>query len=220
MELKNEFKDLVLQVEDKVKEFRHDIHRHPEPSMKEYRTTKKVTEYLDCLGVSYRQTGEIGVLAEIKGTKAESDKVVLIRADMDALELQELTDLPYKSEEDGLMHACGHDTHTSMLLGTIEVLNQLKDQFAGTIRFVFQPGEEVGKGALYMIEHGAADNVDMGMGLHVSFAPLGKLTMRDGDEMASCDQFTIHVHGKATHGAAPQNGRDATVAAASLVMNL
>ena len=219
--MNNEFKELVKKVNDKVVAFRHDLHMHPEPSMKEYRTSNKVATWLDELGVTYQRTGDTGVIAEIKGTKGNSQKTVLLRADMDALEVQEETDLPYASAVKGMMHGCGHDTHTAMLLGTVEVLNQLRDQFDGTVRFVFQPGEEVGKGALYMIEHGAAKNVDMGMALHIQgLAPTGQLSLRDGDELASCDQFIIHVHGKASHGAAPQNGRDATVAAAALTMNL
>lgn len=219
--MKNEFKELIEQVDNKVRAFRHDLHMHPEPSMKEFRTTDKVAEWLDTLGVSYRRTGKTGIIAEIHGTKGNSQKIVLLRADMDALEVQEETGLPYESQEKGMMHGCGHDTHTAMLLGAVEVLNALKDQFDGTVRFVFQPGEEIGAGAQYMIEHGAADHVDMGMALHISgLAPVGELLIRDGDELASCDQFTIHVHGKASHGAAPQDGKDATVAAAALVMNL
>ena len=217
----NTFAKEVEQVTDKVKAFRHDLHRHPEKSMQEYRTTEKVCAYLEDLGVSYRRTGDTGVIAEIHGTKGTSDKVVLLRADMDALEVQEDSGVPYSSEVKGMMHGCGHDTHTAMLLGALEVLLHKRDQFDGTLRFVFQPGEEVGEGARYMIAHGAADNVSMGMALHIQgLEPVGQLSLKDGELLASCDQFLVHVHGKASHGAAPQNGRDATVAAASLVMNL
>lgn len=99
------------------------------------------------MGVSYRRLDPTGVIAEVKGTKSNSDKIVALRADMDALSIQEKTDYEFKSINDGIMHACGHDTHTSMLLSAVKIANSIKDQFSGTIRFIFQPGEEVAKGA-------------------------------------------------------------------------
>lgn len=109
------------------------------------------------MGVSYRRLDPTGVIAEVKGTKSNSDKIVALRADMDALSIQEKTDYEFKSINDGIMHACGHDTHTSMLLSAVKIANSIKDQFSGTIRFIFQPGEEVAKGAKAVCAQGGMD---------------------------------------------------------------
>lgn len=205
-----------------VIDFRRDLHRHPEASMKEYRTTEKVCEKLDEIGVSYRRTGEVGVIAEIQG-ELGAGPTVMLRADMDALNIEERSGVDFASEEKGFMHACGHDTHTAMLLGSVKVLNQLKKEFAGTVRFVFQPGEEVAQGAKYMISHGALDNVDMCFGMHIHSpggSQIGGIMTRKGAMFAACDMFKITVHGMGTHGCIPHRGADAVVAGASIVMNL
>lgn len=215
--------EMAKAVVPEVVEFRRDLHRHPEPSMKELRTTSRVCEKLDELGISYRRTGDIGVIAEIHGELGEGPTVML-RADMDALSIKEETGLPFASENEGFMHACGHDTHTSMLLGTAKILQELKPTFAGTVRLVFQPGEEVAEGAKYMIAHGAMENVDMAFGLHIQSAwgnaKVGGTITKDGPLFAACDMFKIKVSGKSAHGCIPQAGADALVAASSIVLNL
>ena len=189
--------------------------------MEEFRTTKRVAEEMDQLGISYRFTDPTGVIAEIKGTKGESDKCVLLRADMDALNIQEETGLPFSSEEAGKMHACGHDTHTAMLFGAAKILQQMRDQFAGTVRLVFQPAEEIGKGAQLMIDQGAAEGVNMAMSLHIN-APwaTGVMKVRKGPVAASTDGFTIEVIGEGCHGAAPQQGIDPVYASAAIIQQL
>ncbi len=202
-------------------EFRRDIHQHAEPSMQEFRTSQRVAEELDKIGVSYRMTEPTGVIAEIKGTKGESSHCILLRGDMDALSITEETGLPFTSVNEGIMHACGHDTHTSMLLGAATILNQIKDQFAGTIRFVFQPGEETGQGAVSQIAQGAADGVDLGMALHInSDYKVNEFAICPGYWGAACDKFTIKVTGRTCHGAMPEQGVDAIYCAAAIITQL
>lgn len=215
-----DIKALAHEVQSQVVAFRRDIHQNPETGLQEFRTTQKVCEELDKLGIPYRKTDPTGVIAEIVGTKGPSDHRVLIRADMDALTIDEETGLPFASTN-GLMHACGHDTHTSMLVGAAMVLNQIKDQFAGTARLVFQPAEEIGKGADLMVAQGAAEGVDLGMALHISSdAPTGSLSSTEGPACASADRFVIKVKGRDCHGAQPNAGADSVVAAVAIVMGL
>lgn len=200
---------------------RREIHAHPEPGMECYETAERVKRELDRIGIPCRVIDRIGVVGEIRGTAGESDKVVMLRADMDSLSVPEKTGLPYASEYEGKMHACGHDIHSAMLLGTAEVLMKIRDRFAGTVRLVFQPGEEISMGALYLIERGVLEGVGMGFGMHVEpLAPVGRLLCRRGPDWAAVDHFYITVHGTGAHGATPQDGADATVAAAAIVMNL
>ena len=213
-------KELAKKYARQTIEFRRELHRNPEPSMKEFNTTNRVCEELDKLGVWYKRFEPTGVMAEIKGTKAESDKRVAIRGDMDALEIAEKTDLDFASDN-GLMHACGHDTHTSMLLGAVKVLNEMKDEFRGTVRFVFQPGEEAGEGALCLMEQGVMDDVDFAFGIHSSsMTPMGTMAVTAGPSHAAADRFWIKVKGKTAHGADPASGIDAAVAGSAIVMNL
>ena len=198
--------------------YRRDIHMHPEPSMQEFRTTDRICEELDKLNVSYRRINPTGVIAEIKGTLADSDKIVMIRADIDALSIQEKTEFEFKSVNDGYMHACGHDTHNAMLLGAVKVLKDMQAEFAGTVRFCFQPGEESCEGALLMIKEGIMDGVGYAFGIHIdSMTPSGMITGRPGQAQAGVDWFKIHIKGKTAHGAHPEMGVDATVAAAQVV---
>lgn len=214
-------RDYAKEVLPHVIELRRDIHAHPEEGMTTVRTASKVCEELDRLGITYRKVEDNGVIAEIKGEKGNSDKIVMLRADMDALCTQEKTGLPFASEIEGKMHACGHDLHTSMLLGTANILNQMKDQFDGTVRLLFQPGEEIAIGAKYLIEHGAMEGVGMGFGFHVDpLAPSHTVLAKPGSDWAAVDHFYITVHGTAAHGATPHDGYDATVAASAIVMNL
>ena len=200
---------------------RRELHRHPEIGMACIQTTDLICNELHAHGIPFRRTGEAGVIAEIKGTKEESKAVVMLRADMDALPVEELTGLPYASEIPGMMHACGHDLHTGMLLGTTRILMELREEFAGTIRLVFQPGEEISKGASHMIAHGALENVSYGFGIHMDpLSPLNVVRCKKGPDWAAVDHFVIHIHGKGAHGATPHKGSDAIVAASAVVMGL
>lgn len=215
-----DIRKMAHEVQDKVVAFRRDIHQNPEASLNEFRTTKQIAKALDELGVEYRLLNPTGVIAEVHGTKGPG-KTVALRGDIDALSIQEKTDLPFKSSVPGMMHACGHDTHASMLLGSVMVLNQLKDQFAGTVRFIFQPAEEVGKGAALAIEQGCLENVDGIFGVHIgAMKPCGQISSSEGPHHAATDRFVATIKGKACHGAGPHAGVDATVCGAATVMNL
>ena len=162
-----------------------------------------------------------GVVGELKGTKTADDHVVLLRSDMDALEIPEQTGLDFQSENTGIMHACGHDMHMTNLLGAVKFLHAYPEEFGGTVRFVFQPAEEICEGAKRMIEQGVMEGVERAVGMHISpILPLGQVSAMPGACWAATDRFTISVHGTAAHGAMPQNGHDALVAASAIVMAL
>ena len=147
--------------------------------------------------------------------------MVLLRSDMDALSILEQTGLDFPSENEGVMHACGHDTHMTNLLGAVKFLHAHPEEFAGTVRFVFQPAEEIGAGAKLMIEQGVMEGVDRAVGMHITpILPLGQVSAMPGECWAACDRFKITVHGKAAHGANPHMGHDALVAASAIVMAL
>jgi amidohydrolase len=201
--------------------FRRELHRHPEPGLKEFETTELLCRELDRAGIAYRRTEPTGLIGELKGTKGGSDRIVLLRADMDALEICERTGLPFQSEKPGVMHACGHDIHMTCLLGALRFLRAHPEAFAGTVRFVFQPAEEICRGAMLMIEQGVMEGVDMAAGLHVSpILPLGRVSAMPGAGWASSDRFRITVHGLSAHGAMPHTGHDALLAASAIVMAL
>ncbi len=213
-------KQLSENVFDYVVAFRRDLHMHPEPSLQEFETTKKVAAELDQMGISYRLMNPTGLIAEIKGEKPGTG-CVAIRGDMDCLTIQEKTNVPFKSTVDGLMHACGHDSHTAMLLGAAKVLQGLKSEFAGTVRFLFQPAEEVAQGAKLFVQQGALEGVDYCFGQHVMAQyPAGQIFGAAGPTHAECDKFTIKIKGHTCHGAMPEQGIDATVCAAAMIMNL
>lgn len=214
-----DFKAMAKAVETKVVAFRRDLHEHPEPSFQEFRTTDQIAKEMDKLGIPYRRFEPTGLLAEIKGGKP--GKTIALRADIDALSITEKTGLPFASKEDGFMHACGHDTHAAMLVGAAKVLTQVKDQLCGTVKLLFQPAEEVAGGAKKVIEQGGLEGVDFIFGIHIgAMMPVGAISMMAGASSAATDQFKITVTGRATHGAKPESGVDATVAAAAIVMNL
>ncbi|HEY0969487.1 MAG TPA: amidohydrolase [Gemmatimonadales bacterium] len=219
----------------KVIAWRRDIHEHPELSNREVRTGKLVADHLRSLGIEVRsEVAHTGVVGVLRGGKP--GPVVALRADMDALPVTEETDLPFRStvrstyngQEVGVMHACGHDAHTAMLMGAAEVLARMKDDLAGTVVFLFQPAEEgvpAGEtgGAGLMIEEGALANpkVDAVFGLHVfSTMPTGKIGYRAAGIMAGSDNLRIVVRGRQTHGALPWEGVDPIVAAAQVVTGL
>ena len=221
-------------IEPKLIEWRHHIHQNPELSNREFKTAEYVTNHLEKLGIEVKtgvaHTGVVGVLrGKILG------KVVALRADMDALPVTERNNLPYKSnvvskfngQETGVMHACGHDTHVSILMGVAEVLSQNKD-FAGTVKFIFQPAEEgppPGEkgGAKLMVEEGVLKNpkVDAIFGLHInSGTHVGKITYKPGGMMAASQRFVINVKGKQAHGSTPWQSVDPIVASAQIINGL
>lgn len=214
-------REMAHSLQPELLALRRDLHAHPELGMREFRTTQKIADMMEDLRVPYRLTKPTGLIAEIKGTREESGRCVLLRADIDALPIQEETGLPFASENAGVMHACGHDVHTAMLMGAVRILNQLRDRFSGTVRFVFQPAEELGRGADMMIAQGAADGADMGMAIHVfgSYEP-HQVEITTGPAAAATDFFTIEVVGKTCHGAHPHDGVDATYAAAAILVQL
>ncbi|MBQ3394609.1 MAG: amidohydrolase [Oscillospiraceae bacterium] len=213
-------KELAHSVRDYVIEYRHELHMHPELSMQEFETTDRICRELDKMGVSYRRMNPTGVLAEIKGGKGEG-KTVLLRGDIDALPVQEETGLEFSSIYPGKMHACGHDTHNAMLMGAIKCFNEIKDEFAGTVKFIFQPSEETGEGAQAMIKDGCLEGVDYMFGTHISSdLDVGKVSACPGPMHASAFWFKIKITGVSSHGADPYNGRDAAVAGSAVVMAL
>ena len=217
----NKYREMIHSEMDELLAFRRELHSFPEPSLKEFATTDRICRELDKAGIAYRRMQPTGVCGEIKGTKGESSHVVLLRSDMDALEMVEETGLDFASQNIGVMHACGHDTHMTNLLGAVKFLHTHTDEFAGTVRFVFQPAEEVGIGAKLMIEQGVVEGVDRAVGMHITpILPLGQVSAMPGECWAACDRFKITVHGKASHGANPHMGHDALVAASAIVLAL
>ncbi|MFY9609401.1 MAG: amidohydrolase [Blastocatellia bacterium] len=211
----------------KLVEQRRDFHMHPELSNREVRTSRIVAERLRALGLDEVKTGvgKHGVVALLKGGKP--GPVVAMRADMDALPIQETNDVPYKSQNPGVKHACGHDVHTTVALGVAEVLSKMRDQIPGTIKFIFQPAEEgapAGEegGAELMIKEGALENPrpQAIFGLHTAGSDVGQIEYHSGPAMASADRFAITIRGKKSHGAQPQGGIDAVVVAAECVTAL
>ena len=200
-------------------EMRREFHMNPEPSMKEHRTQKRIMEELDKMGIENHAVAGTGVLGIIQGKS--TGKTVALRADIDALDLQEMNDVPYKSKNDSFMHGCGHDGHTAGLLTAARILKDLEQEFCGTVKLLFQPGEENAKGAYAMIEDGVLENVDGLFGLHIwNDCSIGKISTEAGPRMASAGIFNIKVHGKGGHGSMPHQGVDAVVVGAAIIMNL
>jgi amidohydrolase len=228
----------VAAIAPKMLEWRRDIHSHPELSGQEARTAKLVAEHLKKLGIEVQTgVGGHGVVGLLKG--GQPGKTVALRADMDALPVAEVTGLPFASKatqinmgkESPVMHACGHDGHTAILMGVAETLAGMKSQIAGTVKFVFQPAEEgiseplkdpkQSFGAKAMAEQGAMDGVDVVYGLHIiPQLPVGTIGYRSGPLLSAGDTVNIKVTGKQTHGAMPWNGVDTVVVAAQIVTAL
>ncbi len=203
---------------------RRHLHQHPELGFHEVETARFVTERLRALGVDEIRTGiaQTGVTGLIRGGRG-AGKTVLLRADMDALPIQEENAVDYRSQHDGVMHACGHDAHTAMLLGVGRLLQERRDAFAGTVKLLFQPAEEGGGGAKVMIDEGVLDDpkVDAAFGQHVAQeVPLGLVELRPGPAMASSDSFTVVIQGKGGHGARPQATIDPIAVGAQIVVAL
>lgn len=213
-------KKLIQQNIDEMVAFRRDLHRHPELPWEEFRTTERIAQELDKIGIAYRRTEPTGIIAEIQGGKP--GKRILLRADIDALPVQELSEnIDYKSTIDGKMHACGHDTHASMLLTAAKALYEIRDQLKGNVRLVFQPAEEVAQGAKGMIKQGVLDGVDSAFGMHIwSQMPVGKISCVVGSSFASADLLTVRFKGRGGHGSMPHDTVDAVMVASAFVMNV
>ena len=222
-----EIKAVAEKIAPEVVATRRDLHAHPELSNREERTGALVAERLRTLGLEVRHpVAKTGVVGVLRG--GQPGGVVALRADIDALPIQEAGDAPYKSQVPGVMHACGHDAHTAMLLGAAEVLAGLRERLPGTVVFLFQPAEEgppEGEegGASLMVEEGLLDDpkVEAVFGLHVgSWAAVGEVGWTDGALLASSDTFTIEVAGQGVHGAQPHQGLDPIPVAAEIVQAL
>jgi amidohydrolase len=224
MILLNRIKSLSEESFNEVVAWRRHLHANPELSYEEFNTSKFVAAQLRTFGIeSQKGIATTGIVALIKGKNPEK-KSVALRADMDALPIQENTDVAYKSTNPGVMHACGHDVHTASLLGTAKILQQVTDHFEGTIKLIFQPGEEKNPGgASYMIRDGALTNPTPAsiIGQHVMpLVPVGKVGFREGMYMASSDEIYLKVIGKGGHGAAPELTIDPVVIAAHIIIAL
>ncbi len=199
---------------------RRHLHKHPELSTKEYETTAFIKAELEKLGIEVQTFDDItGCIGTIRGAKP--GKTVMLRADIDALPIQETNDKPYCSVNPGVMHACGHDGHAAMLLGAARILVEKKDEIQGTVKLIFQMAEEIGRQSENYVKKGCLEGVDAIFGMHAwNDVEAGKANVVYGERMACSDRFTIQIHGEPTHGSTPHLGHDAMVAAAAVVMNL
>ncbi len=211
------YNELLEQQKDYVISMRREFHANPEACLKEFETSKRIKEELDKMGIPYTEHAGTGVVGTIVGGKP--GKTMGLRADIDALEITELNDLEFKSKNEGIMHACGHDGHTAMLLGAAKALNQVKSDINGTVKLLFQPAEELLVGAKKMIADGALEGIDMIYGQHLwNDVPAGKVNVEAGPRMASGDGVTITFYGKGGHGSMPNQTIDPVVMSASFIM--
>ncbi|WP_291912754.1 M20 family metallopeptidase [Chitinophaga sp. CB10] len=222
--MKNLIKELAKAYAPEFISIRHHLHAHPELSFQEYKTSGFIQQKLTEYGVPFTAgIAGTGVIALIEGRNPAS-RVIALRADIDALPITEANDVPYKSQHTGVMHACGHDVHTTCVLGATRILHELKDQFEGTIKILFQPGEEKHPGgASIMIEEGALENPkpDAILGMHVQpTMEAGIVGFRAGQYMASADEIYITVKGKGGHAALPQLTADTILIASHIVVGL
>ena len=224
MSLAERIKSLAEKHEHQIIAIRQHLHAHPELSFEEYNTAAYVEEQLSEMGIPYKAgVAGTGIVGLVKGQRAES-KTIALRADMDALPILEKNEVPYKSKNEGVMHACGHDVHTASLLGAARILNEVKDSFEGTVKLIFQPGEEKAPGgASLMIKEGALQNPAPTaiIGQHVMpLIPTGKVGFREGMYMASADEIYLTVKGKGGHGAMPELNIDPVLIASHIIVAL
>lgn len=215
-------RDQVLEFKEEMIALRRHFHQCPELGMEEKSTAEVISERLKDLGLKVTAgVGKTGVVGLLEGRRP--GKTLLLRADMDALPIQEQNDVPYRSGNDGVMHACGHDGHMAILLTVAKVLSAHRKSFSGRIKFVFQPGEEGFAGARFMIEDGVLDAppVDAAFGLHLSSSiPVGIVASRVGAMLAAMDSFTLMIKGRGGHAAKPEEGVDAVLMSAHVVSTL
>ena len=212
-------RELSEKYKNEIINLRREFHKNPEISWKEFDTAERIEEELKKIGIDTERIVDTGVVGLIKG-RGEG-KVVALRADTDALPILEANDVVYRSKNDGIMHACGHDGHMAMLLGAAKVLWELRDSFTGTVKLIFQPAEEAIEGARKMLEEKILDGVDSILAIHIwPEIPSGKVSLEAGPRFAAGDRFRVIVKGKGSHGAIPHKGIDAIVASSAIVMNL
>ena len=223
LSVKENIQALAKQYRNEFIAIRHQIHAHPELSYEEYETSKFVQSKLASYGIEFEVKAKTGVIGIIRGKNPDS-RVIALRADMDALPINEENEVDYKSVNKGVMHACGHDVHTTILLGASKILQELKGELEGTIKLIFQPGEERNPGgASLLIKEGVLENPkpDGIIGLHVHPGlPVGRLSFRSGRVMASADEIYITIKGAGGHAAAPHLTADTILIASQLIVNL
>ncbi len=214
-------KDIATQLAPRLIEIRRHIHSHPELSGKEYQTSAFVAGVLSSCGIHAEEgVGKTGVIGELKGNGKDS-RTLAIRTDMDALPITECTKLQFSSRQTGIMHACGHDVHTTVGLGTAMILSQIAEELPGKVRFLFQPAEEIAQGANWMVEDGVMENVDAVLGVHVfPSIPAGSIGVRFGALTAAADDLEIIIIGESGHGARPHEAIDAIWIASQVITNL
>ncbi|MDY7013758.1 MAG: M20 family metallopeptidase [Cyanobacteriota bacterium] len=214
-------KDLAQTLAPRLIEIRRHIHAHPELSGQEYQTAAYVAGVLSSCGLHVEEAvGKTGVVGEIKG-QGQDERILALRTDMDALPIQERTDLEFASRKPGIMHACGHDVHATLGLGTAMVLSQLQEHLLGNVRFIFQPAEEIAQGASWMVRDGAMRDVSNILGVHVfPSIPARSVGVRYGALTAAADDLEIFIQGESGHGARPHEAKDAIWIAAQVVTTL
>lgn len=206
-------------IEKQMIHFRRELHQFPELSSKEYNTQKRIIEMLEEHNIEYDITDKTGVIGYIN--KSSKGTTVAIRADIDALPITEQNDVDYKSKNDGVMHACGHDVHTTILMGTGILLNNIKGEIKGTVKLIFQPDEEVSGGARRIVQEGFLEDVDYVLGLHVQpYIEVGEIEVKKGHFNAETGGVKIEISGKSAHAAYPERGIDSIVVASQLINHL
>ena len=207
-------------LEQKLTDFFEELHSHPELSYEEYETTERIKRELHAAGIEILQTPlKTGVVAIIRG--AQPGKTYGLRCDIDALPIMEETELPYKSEIPGKMHACGHDFHTAAVIGTALLLQERKEKLHGNVKILFQPAEESSHGAETVLQTGILSDVEAIFGLHTAaYLPVGTLGIRAGSVMAAVDRFELNITGTGCHGGHPDEGVDTILVAASVIQAL
>lgn len=221
--LKEKIKNLASSYSQSFIDVRHHLHANPELSYEEVQTSGYIQQQLKDFGIPYKVMAKTGVIGEIEG-KNPSKKIVALRADVDALPIEEKNDVPYRSKNQGVMHACGHDVHTTCLLGAAKILNELRNEWEGTVKLIFQPGEERNPGgASILIKEGVLKNPEPSaiFALHVHPGlPVGKFSFRSGKVMASADELYFTIKGKGGHAATPHLTADTILVASQIVVAL
>ena len=212
------FIDNVKDVEEKIIDMRRHLHENPELSSQEFETQEYIMEQLDELGIPYEKVGTTSLVGHIKGAKP--GKTVALRADIDALPIIEQSGAPYSSKNEGVMHACGHDGHTAMLLGAARMLTDVKDDLQGEVRLLFQEAEETFSGAKKIVADGGMDGVDAVFGMHGMPIETGYYDMTPGYRMAGCDTIYVKFAGVSGHGSSPHLAKDTVLPAAEFVTQL
>ena len=208
---------LISKIKKEIVENRRYFHKYPELSFQEYNTSKFIKQKLQDIGIDVKsRIAKTGLIGTIKGKGA--GKTIALRADMDALPIEEISDIAYKSKNQGVMHACGHDGHMATLIGAAKAIYNQRDKINGTVKLIFQPAEEGFAGAKHMIDEGVLDGVDEIYGMHLwNYQKIGKIGVKEGPIMAAADMFEIIISGKGGHGATPHGTVDAIIVTSHLV---